>query len=168
MRVFLIFFLAFNLLGCNFVGHKESRTELDFKRNLSKYCEWERVERIVDGDTLIIESNREKIRFIGIDTPETKHPRKPIQKFGIEASNKTKELLPPNQKVCLIQDRIGDKYDKYGRKLAYVFTESGQDVNALLLKSGLARGYYNFPFERKEAFRVYELEAQKLKKNIWE
>ena len=49
-----------------------------------------KVERVVDGDTLLL-TNREKVRLIGVDTPETKHPQKPVQRFGKEAYLFTKE-----------------------------------------------------------------------------
>ena len=92
-----------------------------------------RVQRVVDGDTFVIESG-EKIRLIGIDTPETVHPRKPVEPFGLEASQFTKKLLEGKQ-VELVFDV--DKYDRYNRLLAYVYID-GVFLNEELVKQGLA------------------------------
>lgn len=130
-------------------------------------CEWKELERVVDGDTIIVEEN-ERVRFIGIDTPEDKDPRKPIQPFALEAADTLKDLLSDSPKVCLISDSVGDTIDKYGRTLAYIFTSDGKDVNAELLHLGMAKGYFYFPFERKEEFRIYEREAKNAKVGRWE
>jgi micrococcal nuclease len=121
----------------------------------------------VDGDTLIL-ADGVRVRFIGIDTPETKDPRKPLQKFGPEASGKTKELLSESKRICLLSDPDGDELDKYGRRLAYIFTESGVDVNAELLRTGYAKGYFYFPFTRKEEFQCYAKKAKEAKVGMWE
>ncbi|MCK5461098.1 thermonuclease family protein [Candidatus Gracilibacteria bacterium] len=143
--------------------------EMDFDwkaKNFPFLCDWTKLERIVDGDTIIV-TGGVRVRFIGIDTPEIKHPDKPIQKFGLEASNQMEVFLPKDSKICLLSDSIGDKYDKYDRKLAYIFTEDGLDINAEMLKGGWARGYFGFPFERKEEFRMYEKYAKEAQLNIW-
>lgn len=134
-------------------------------------CEWMRLVQAVDGDTIEVSRfwifGTQKVRFIGIDTPETKHPSKPVQPFGPEASAQTKSFLAHTEKVCLISDPKADSLDKYGRLLAYVFSEQGMDVNAELLKLGLARGYFYFPFSRKEEFRTYEKIAQEKGLGVW-
>ena len=91
------------------------------------------VQRVVDGDTFVIESG-EKVRLIGIDTPETVHPRKPVEPFGPEASEFTKKLLEGKQ-VELEFDV--DKYDRYNRLLAYVYVD-GIFLNEELVRQGLA------------------------------
>lgn len=142
-------------------------TNFDFTiKKFPKNCDWQSLKRIVDGDTIIVGENI-RVRLIGIDTPETKHPKKPIQKFGIESSAQMEEYLEAQKEVCLITDSIGDSFDKYDRKLAYVYREDGFDINAEMLRIGLARGYFGFPFERKEEFRIYEKEAKNKKLNIW-
>jgi len=141
--------------------------EFEFvKENFPKECRWESLVRVVDGDTIIVNRN-ERVRFIGIDTPEVKDPRKPIERFGPEASGKTKSFLNGAGKVCLISDGIGDGIDKYGRTLAYIFTEDGLDVNAELLHSGFAKGYLYFPFERKEEFACYHKQAKESGVGMW-
>lgn len=142
--------------------------ELDFnfvENNFPKKCVWEKLIRVIDGDTILVE-NEEHIRFIGIDTPETKDLDKPVQRLGPEATAKTKELLATPE-VCLIKDPLGDEIDEYGRTLAYIFSKEGVDVNAELLKVGLARGLFYFPFSRKEEFRYYENKAREEKVGIW-
>ncbi len=53
------------------------------------------VRRVVDGDTLVLE-NKERVRLIGVDTPETKHPNKPVQYYGTEATIFTKKMVRAN------------------------------------------------------------------------
>ena len=84
------------------------------------------VTKVVDGDTLAIDMNDKTVtlRLIGIDTPETVDPRKPIECFGVEASNKAKELLA-GEFVRIEQDPTQSEFDKYGRLLVYVYREDG-------------------------------------------
>lgn len=91
------------------------------------------VTRVVDGDTIEIE-NGQKIRYIGIDTPETVNPTTPIECFGQEASNKNKELVL-GKKVRLEKDI--SETDKYGRLLRYVWVGNIL-VNDYLVRQGYA------------------------------
>ena len=77
--------------------------------------------RVVDGDTIIL-STKERVRLIGVDTPETKHPNKPVEQYGKEASAFTTRIVE-GKKVTLEYDQ--EKRDKYGRLLAYVYLEDG-------------------------------------------
>lgn len=79
---------------------------------------------VTDGDTLKINlnGNIETLRLIGIDTPETVDPRKPVQCFGQESSDKAKQLLS-GKKVSLEADPTQGERDQYGRLLRYVFLE---------------------------------------------
>ena len=77
--------------------------------------------RVVDGDTIIL-SNGERVRLIGVDTPETKHPNKPVQYFGKEASAFSKRMVE-GKEVTLEYGQ--QKRDKYGRLLAYVYLMDG-------------------------------------------
>jgi len=135
--------------------------------NFPNDCDWYDFRRVVDGDTIVVDQNL-RVRLIGIDTPEIKHPEKGVEPFGLAASDKTKEFLNHIEKVCLIEDKIGDKYDRYARKLAYVFTAEGLDVNAELIKIGLAEAYRSFPFERKAEFIELEKTARTQQIGQWE
>ena len=100
------------------------------------------VTKVVDGDTIWVDNNgkREKIRMIGMDTPETVDPRKPVQCFGLEASAQAKTILS-GQSVYLESDPSQDTVDKYGRTLAYVWTTSGRLFNLDMIADGYAHEY---------------------------
>ena len=94
------------------------------------------VERVVDGDTIVVSGGR-TIRLLGIDTPETKDPRRPVGCFGKEASGFTASLLPRGTRVRLVGDV--EQRDRYDRTLAYVYRVSDAVfVNAELLRRGYA------------------------------
>jgi micrococcal nuclease len=96
--------------------------------------------RIVDGDTIdvTIGGRRERVRLIGIDTPETKKPNTPVQCFGPEASAYTKSLLPVDSPLHLERDVVGR--DDFGRMLAYVYVAAdGLFVNMQIIRQGYAR-----------------------------
>lgn len=98
------------------------------------------VVRVVDGDTIIakIGSSTQRIRLIGMDTPETVDPRKPVQCYGPQASKHTKSLLPPGTPVRLVRD--AEAHDVYGRTLAYVYRAADNlFVDRELLVDGYAR-----------------------------
>src|SRR3989338_7848179 len=95
-----------------------------------------KVTRVVDGDTIEIEGG-ERVRYIGIDTPETVDPRKPVQCFGVEASNKNKELVS-GKRVRLEKDV--SETDQYGRLLRYVYV-GDTFVNLVLVQEGFAYSY---------------------------
>jgi micrococcal nuclease len=99
------------------------------------------VVHLVDGDTLDVAlqaGGRERIRLIGIDTPETKKPNHPVECFGPEASARLADLVPEGSAVLLLRDV--EARDVYGRFLAYVFRASdGLFVNLDMVESGYAR-----------------------------
>lgn len=96
--------------------------------------------RHVDGDTIDVQigGRRERVRLLGIDTPETVKPNTPVQCYGPEASAQTDRLLPPGTPVRL--ERDVEPRDAFGRLLAYVYRASdGTFVNAELVRGGFAR-----------------------------
>lgn len=96
--------------------------------------------RVVDGDTIdaTVDGQRQRIRLIGIDTPETKKENTPVQCYGPEASAFTTSLLPKGTPLYLERDVVGR--DDYGRLLAYVYRLPDRVfVNAELVRQGYAR-----------------------------
>lgn len=126
------------------------------------------VTKVVDGDTIEVQNNQ-TVRLIGIDTPETVDPRRPVGCFGKEASNETKRLL--SDKEVILQKDVSDK-DRYNRVLRYVYLplENGQllFVNDYLVRSGFAR-VYTYPPDVKfnEQFRQAESEARENSRGLW-
>ena len=115
--------------------------------------------RTVDGDTIIVNiaGVKERVRLIGVDTPETKHPRKPVQYFGKEASMFIANTVE-GKKVRLEFDQ--NQRDKYKRLLAYVYLEDGTFLNAEIIKKGYGHAYAKFLFKYMNEFRNYEREAR--------
>ncbi len=98
------------------------------------------VARVVDGDTvdLHFSSGTERVRLLGIDTPETVKPNTPVQCFGPEASARTKALLPHG--ITVRVERDGEARDRYGRLLLYVYrSRDGMFINLALVAEGYAR-----------------------------
>ena len=127
------------------------------------------VARAIDGDTIELE-NGEKVRYIGVDTPETKHPKKAVQCFGKEAHEKNKELVE-GKYVRL--ERDVSEHDKYGRLLRYVYvvnTDSNEEVfvNAELVSEGYAHAS-TFPPDVKfqEIFLDGQNFAREHKLGLW-
>jgi len=125
------------------------------------------VTRIVDGDTVEINYNsqKEKVRLIGIDTPETVKPNTPVQAYGKDASEFTKSQLLNNY-IALEFDE--QERDQYGRLLAYVYI-NGEMFNKTLLSKGLAR-VSTFPPNTKYVDEFIEIEAtaKSNKIGLWE
>jgi micrococcal nuclease len=94
------------------------------------------IERVVDGDTVKLSDGR-RVRLIGIDTPETVDPRRPVECLGAEASAHATKLLPPGTRVRLEFDV--ERFDRYERTLAYVYRlDDGLFVNLDLVRQGFA------------------------------
>ncbi len=120
-------------------------------------------ERVIDGDTIELEKIG-KVRLIGVDTPETVHPSKPVERFGKEASEFLRQLLEGGQ-VWLDYD--WQQKDKYGRTLAYVYLPDSTFVNAAIIKFGYGHAYTNYPFKYLEEFRALEREAREAGRGLW-
>ncbi|HDX9576865.1 TPA: thermonuclease family protein [Bacillus pseudomycoides] len=123
----------------------------------------------IDGDTLKVKlenGKEETVRFLLVDTPETKHPRLGVQPFGPEASAFTKKYASEGKKIQLELD-VSER-EKYGRLLAYVWID-GQMLNRLLIEQGLARVAYVYAPNTKyvDYLREFQTKAQANKKGIW-
>lgn len=124
---------------------------------------------VVDGDTLWLRigSTRAKVRLIGIDTPETVDPRKPIGCFGPEASARAKELLS-GQRVFVEYDKSQGRHDRYGRTLGYVWLPDGQLFNEVMIAGGFGREYtYRKPYAHQPAFKRAEAVARATGAGLW-
>lgn len=127
------------------------------------------VVRIIDGDTIVVERYGEqvKVRLIGVDTPETVHPSKPVEHYGKEASRFTTNLLK-GESVYLLSERSHEKTDRYGRTLAYVYrAPDGLFVNAEIIRQGYGHAYTRFPFKFMKEFRQFEQFARQVEKGLW-
>lgn len=101
------------------------------------------LDRCVDGDTawFLIDGKREKVRFLGIDTPESVHPNGVVEEYGMDASDYTCDMLKKADHIYLEYDSNSDRYDRYGRVLGWVFV-GDQNLSELLLAIGYARVEY--------------------------
>ena len=122
---------------------------------------------VIDGDTIKVEMAGETVtvRLIGVDTPETVHPSKPVEVFGKEASAFTRNLLL-GEWVHFGYDT--ERTDKYGRTLAYVLrAPDGLFVNLEIVRQGYGHAYTQYPFKHMELFRAYERRAREIGKGLW-
>ncbi|WP_459963787.1 thermonuclease family protein [Nocardia sp. IFM 10818] len=123
---------------------------------------------VADGDTVSITKDGKKvtIRMVGVDTPETRDPRKPVQCFGIEASNHAKQTLIGKQ-VMVSSDPSQDTTDRYGRMLAYVWVD-GSLFNLDQVAQGFGHQYtYENPYRYQSEFRAAERYARDNQLGLW-
>ncbi|MFP7493017.1 thermonuclease family protein [Terribacillus saccharophilus] len=124
--------------------------------------------KTVDGDTIKVNYNgkEETVRYLLIDTPETKDPNECVQPFGQDASDRNKQLV--NSGKLELEFDVGERKDKYGRLLAYVYVD-GKSVQKTLLEEGLARVAYVYPPNTRylDDFEAAEAAAEKKGKAVW-
>jgi len=128
------------------------------------------VVKVIDGDTIDININNQtkRVRIIGINTPEVVDPRKEVECFGKEASEKAKSILI-GKKVRLEEDPTQGNTDKYGRLLRYIFLEDGTDFGLLMIKEGYAYEYtYRIPYKYQEQYKQAQKEAAESKRGLWQ
>lgn len=128
-----------------------------------------KVVKVVDGDTIdiSIDGKTERLRLIGMDTPETVDPRKPVQCFGNEASKKAKEMLE-GKSVKIEADPTQGERDSYDRLLRYVYLEDGTSFNKKMIEDGYAYEYtYSIPYKYQSEFKKAEEEARNSNRGLW-
>lgn len=128
-----------------------------------------KVVEVVDGDTIKMDIDGiiQTIRLIGIDTPETKDPRKPVQCFGKEATQKMHALVF-GKMVHLEPDTSQDSKDKYNRLLGYIILDDGTNINQMMIADGYAYEYtYQTPYKYQKEFKAAQQEAESNKKGFW-
>ncbi len=128
------------------------------------------VQRVVDGDTLLLGTG-ERVRLIGVNTPETVHPKKAVEAFGKEASAFTKRMVE-GKLVRLefdpVASRRSDGKDRYSRTLAYVFLQDGRHLNAEIIRQGYGCAVSSSPpLKYQNEFRPLEGEAREQKRGLW-
>ena len=122
------------------------------------------VKRVVDGDTLLLKDDR-FVRYIGINAPEVQHGNESAEPFGIEARTHNTRLVG-NQIVYLAYDQ--EKSDRYGRRLAYVYTRENIFVNRMLLEQGWAYYLFKPPNVRyHELFLQTQRHAMQKRQGMW-
>lgn len=127
------------------------------------------VQRVIDGDTVDVlwKGDEIRLRLIGMDTPETVDPRKPVQCFGREASQHAHDLLD-GQSVELEFDASQGEVDKYGRTLAYILLPSGENFAEVMLRDGYAYEYtYDKPYKYQNIFKNAEQDARDSERGLW-
>lgn len=129
------------------------------------------IERVVDGDTLIVTEagQRTRVRLIGIDAPESVKPGSPVECFGPEASKFLKDLLPAQSPVQLEADPAAGDQDKYGRQLRTVRTPDGSNVSVLIAAAGMGREYVydRVPSRYAQQIHAAQTEAQQRGSGLW-
>lgn len=138
-------------------------------KNSNNILENYKIVKVVDGDTVDVENINtkevERVRLIGINTPESVDPRREVECFGKEASDYVKSF--EGSRVYLVLDDTQSAYDKYNRLLAYIYFEDGQMLNKKLIADGYAYEYtysnaYKFQREFKDAQNVAKLSGRGL------
>jgi micrococcal nuclease len=124
------------------------------------------VQRVVDGDTLVV-ARGHRVRLIGVDTPETKDPRRPVQCYGREAAAFLASLLPPGTGIRLVGDV--EEQDQYDRTLAYAYRlPDGLFVNAELVRAGYAQVLTISPnVAHADEFVALAAEARSANRGLW-
>lgn len=162
---FVIFFFSNNL----------SKNKRTFLNNVTgqtipspnKYYD---VVRVIDGDTIVVnvEGKTETVRALGMNTPETVDPRKPVECFGPEASSEAKNLLE-NKKVRLETDPSQSIFDKYDRLLAYIYSSDGIFFDEYMIEKGFAfeYTYQGLAYKYQKDFIEKEASARALNLGLW-
>lgn len=158
-----------------FYINRESSTETKQVENSKEVLV---VKRVVDGDTFEL-SNGEKVRLLGIDTPEkyeskkldkdveaTGKDKKTIKKLGKLASDYVKNFVE-GKKVRLEREPNYEDKDRYGRLLRWVYLEDGTFVNGKIIKDGYAQVYEKFPVSKLDELRKYQKEARENNRGLW-
>ena len=127
---------------------------------------------VIDGDTIDIDFPDDdqpytRVRLLGVDTPETKHPTIGVMFFGPEASAFGTQQAKGKQ-VTLFLDTIGDHRGYYGRLLAYVQLPDGTILNEELIKQGYGYAYLSFPHSQFDKYSELMEEAMMEKRGLWQ
>jgi micrococcal nuclease len=158
-----------------YINDKNTVTDKKVNDNTKEYVV---VKRVVDGDTFLLE-NGDRVRLLGIDTPEkyeskkldkdvdaTKQDKKTIKKLGQLASDYVKKFVE-GKKVYLEKEPNYEDKDRYGRLLRWIYLEDGTFVNGKIVKDGYAQVYDKFPVSKLDELRKYQKEARENNRGLW-
>lgn len=151
------------LAGCGPAGTKPAPGQ----KPAENKGNWVKAVRVIDGDTfeIVNRGTKERVRLIGVDTPEAVKPNSPVEPLGKEASNFTKKMI--EGKMVRLEFDVQER-DQYGRLLAYVYLEDGTMLNSRLLEEGLASIVTIPPNVRMaDTFLKIQRKARQEKKGIW-
>lgn len=184
--IIILLFITFWFLSCNFIDknktskNNDNNKEIGNERNSSKSdtAKYFKVKRIVDGDTFELE-NGEKVRLIGIDTPEkwesskldrdverTQKDKKIIQELGLRATLYSDSLLY-GQTVKLEQDFTNQDRDRYNRLLRYAYLQDTILFNLKIIEDGYAFAYTKYPFIYLDRFVEAQRKAMENNRGLW-
>ncbi len=127
------------------------------------------VTRVIDGDTIdvAVPGDTLRVRLIGVDTPESVHPSKPVECYGREASTFLRELAQ-GRAVNLVIDPSQDTVDRYGRALRYIWLDDGTFVNREIVARGFGFEYtFRTPHAYRDEFRAAEAQARDAGRGMW-
>ncbi len=160
----LLLALLITMVGIYLNDNPQKQTQINSTIPLGSY----RVVEFADGDTISVDMNGriERVRFIGVDTPETHDPRKPVQCFGQAAAEFTKNLIG-DRPVRLEADTLSTNRDRYDRLLRHVYTQDNKLVSAEIIKHGYGFAYLSFPFSKLDEFKNLEKEARDNNRGLW-
>jgi micrococcal nuclease len=126
--------------------------------------------RVVDGDTVTVRraGTSRRVRLIGINTPETVAPRRRVECYGPQASAFAKRTLT-GASVYLEYDRVAGRTDRYGRTLAYLWTDRTHSYNLAAISRGYAREYTHDRqrYAHRAAFTAAQLQARTEQRGLW-
>lgn len=153
MRKIVIIFLCFI---CFLTNVYAERKEVTF-------------ESCVDGDTIrvLIEGKKTTIRFLAIDTPETKHPKKGVEPYGKEASDYTCNRVKNAKKLEIEYDKGSSKTDKYERELGWIFVDDSLLQKELIEKGYAKVSYLYGKYMYTEELQKEEEKAKESKLGVW-
>jgi micrococcal nuclease len=164
-KFFGLIILALALIGLSALSFKNENSSTPIS-NQNEFM----VTKVVDGDTIEIShfGRIEKVRLIGIDTPETLDPRKPVQCFGKEASQNTKSLLEGKKVRIETDPNVGER-DKYNRLLGYVWIGQNRLINQELISQGFAHEYTyrSQHYKYQSEFKNAEIHAKQESLGFW-
>ncbi len=128
------------------------------------------VVRVIDGDTVEVRAGGqvERVRLIGLNTPETVDPRRPVECFGREASAQAKKVLSRGLRVELEADPTQGNHDRYVRLLRYIWLPDGRNFAEVMIGEGYGFEYtYRLPYRYQDRFRDTQRQAREQGRGLW-